>query len=96
MNIWRSFLVKKIIELLEKAWRFYLYVKQEGKGIKESKIIFSSGSQVIIGIGARPAVSPFERVGQNTDVGGIQVRSMNNNNLPKFKKMRNCTNIFFF
>ncbi|KAH1251502.1 Monodehydroascorbate reductase, chloroplastic/mitochondrial [Glycine max] len=29
--------------------------------------------KVIIGIGARPAVSPFERVGQNTDVGGIQV-----------------------
>lgn len=96
MNIWRSFLVKKIIELLEKAWRFYLYVKQEGKGIKESKIIFSSGSQVIIGIGAKPAVTPFERVGLNTEVGGIQVRPMNNNNLTKILKMRNCMSNFSF
>lgn len=29
--------------------------------------------QVIIGIGAKPAVSPFESVGLNTSVGGIQV-----------------------
>ncbi|KAL3001757.1 hypothetical protein AAZX31_08G018100 [Glycine max] len=28
---------------------------------------------VIIGIGAKPAVTPFERVGLNTEVGGIQV-----------------------
>ncbi|KAJ9706023.1 hypothetical protein PVL29_001540 [Vitis rotundifolia] len=28
---------------------------------------------IIIGIGAKPAVSPFERVGMNTTVGGIQV-----------------------
>lgn len=29
--------------------------------------------QIIIGIGAKPAVSPFERVGLNSAVGGIQV-----------------------
>ncbi|KAJ0104656.1 hypothetical protein Patl1_17643 [Pistacia atlantica] len=29
--------------------------------------------QIIIGIGAKPAVSPFERVGLNSTVGGIQV-----------------------
>ncbi|QHO58053.1 Monodehydroascorbate reductase 5 [Arachis hypogaea] len=28
---------------------------------------------VIVGIGAKPAVSPFERVGLNTEVGGLQV-----------------------
>ena len=29
--------------------------------------------QVIVGIGAKPVVSPFEAVGLNTTVGGIQV-----------------------
>lgn len=33
--------------------------------------------QVIIGIGAKPAVSPFERVGLNTSNGGIQVKILN-------------------
>ena len=33
---------------------------------------------MIIGIGAKPAVSPFETVGLNKDVGGIQVRLMCN------------------
>lgn len=30
--------------------------------------------QVVIGIGAKPAVGPFERIGLNSTVGGIQVR----------------------
>jgi hypothetical protein len=29
--------------------------------------------QVIVGIGAKPAVSPFEAVGVNNEVGGIEV-----------------------
>lgn len=29
--------------------------------------------QVIVGIGAKPVVKPFESVGLNTTVGGIQV-----------------------
>jgi monodehydroascorbate reductase (NADH) len=29
--------------------------------------------QVIVGIGAKPAVSPFEAVGVNSQVGGIEV-----------------------
>lgn len=29
--------------------------------------------QVVIGIGAKPAVGPFEQVGLNSTVGGIQV-----------------------
>ncbi|KAK7358577.1 hypothetical protein VNO77_00511 [Canavalia gladiata] len=37
---------------------------------------------VIIGIGARPAVSPFERVGLNTDVGGIQVDGLFRTSIP--------------
>lgn len=44
------------------------------------------GLQVVVGIGAKPAVGPFERVGLNTDVGGIQVRLSNNKLLAtKFK-----------
>lgn len=34
--------------------------------------------QVIIGIGAKPAVGPFEMLGLNTNVGGIQVRLIGN------------------
>lgn len=30
--------------------------------------------QVVIGIGAKPAVTPFESVGLNNTLGGIQVR----------------------
>ncbi|XP_014510110.1 monodehydroascorbate reductase, chloroplastic/mitochondrial [Vigna radiata var. radiata] len=37
---------------------------------------------VIIGIGAKPAVSPFERVGLNTDVGGIQVDGLFRTSIP--------------
>lgn len=37
---------------------------------------------VIIGIGARPAVSSFERLGLNTDVGGIQVDGLFRTNTP--------------
>jgi hypothetical protein len=29
--------------------------------------------QVIVGIGARPVIGPFEAVGVNTKVGGIEV-----------------------
>lgn len=36
--------------------------------------------QVIIGIGAKPAVSPFESLGLNTTVGGIQVQISSNSN----------------
>ncbi|KAF2297866.1 hypothetical protein GH714_004281 [Hevea brasiliensis] len=36
---------------------------------------------VIIGIGAKPAVSPFERVGLNTTVGGIQVDGLFRTNI---------------
>jgi len=32
--------------------------------------------QVVIGIGAKPAVGPFEKVGVNTTVGGIQVSAL--------------------
>jgi hypothetical protein len=42
------------------------------------KLHFLSNLQVIIGIGSKPAVGPFERVGLNADVGGIQVRPMDN------------------
>lgn len=31
------------------------------------------GMQVVIGIGAKPAVGPFEKIGLNSSVGGIQV-----------------------
>uniref|UniRef100_A0A2P2L8B8 FAD/NAD(P)-binding domain-containing protein n=1 Tax=Rhizophora mucronata TaxID=61149 RepID=A0A2P2L8B8_RHIMU len=37
---------------------------------------------VIIGIGAKPAVSPFERVGLNTNVGGIQVDGLFRASIP--------------
>ncbi|XP_061337811.1 monodehydroascorbate reductase, chloroplastic/mitochondrial [Gastrolobium bilobum] len=37
---------------------------------------------VIIGIGAKPAVSPFEGVGLNTDVGGIQVDGQFRTSIP--------------
>ncbi|CAJ2676518.1 monodehydroascorbate reductase, chloroplastic/mitochondrial [Trifolium pratense] len=37
---------------------------------------------VIIGIGSKPAVGPFERVGLNTDVGGIQVDGQFRTNIP--------------
>ncbi|KAJ9173654.1 hypothetical protein P3X46_016769 [Hevea brasiliensis] len=37
---------------------------------------------VIIGIGAKPAVSPFERVGLNTSFGGIQVDGLFRTNIP--------------
>lgn len=37
---------------------------------------------VIIGIGAKPAVGPFERVGLNTDVGGIQVDGLFRTSIP--------------
>ncbi|XP_077245472.1 monodehydroascorbate reductase 6 isoform X3 [Tasmannia lanceolata] len=37
---------------------------------------------VIVGIGAKPAVSPFEVVGLNTTVGGIQVDSLFRTSLP--------------
>ncbi|XP_062146362.1 monodehydroascorbate reductase, chloroplastic/mitochondrial [Alnus glutinosa] len=37
---------------------------------------------VIIGIGAKPAVSPFERVGLNTSVGGIQVDGQFRTSIP--------------
>lgn len=33
--------------------------------------------QIVIGIGAKPTVSPFERVGLNSSVGGIQVTTDN-------------------
>lgn len=36
-------------------------------------IFLSSPYQIVIGIGAKPAVSPFESVGLNSTVGGIQV-----------------------
>lgn len=29
--------------------------------------------QIVIGIGAKPAVGPFEKVGLNTTVGGLEV-----------------------
>ena len=29
--------------------------------------------QIVIGIGAKPAIGPFEKVGLDTTVGGIQV-----------------------
>lgn len=32
--------------------------------------------QVVIGIGAKPAVGPFESIGLNSSVGGIQVLMM--------------------
>jgi len=75
--------------LLKKELWFYIYLRQEGQNIVFFFFFlftFSFWSQVIIGIGAKPAVSPFERVGLNTDVGGIQVRPMNNNNLTKILK----------
>ncbi|XP_058732062.1 monodehydroascorbate reductase, chloroplastic/mitochondrial-like isoform X1 [Vicia villosa] len=37
---------------------------------------------VIIGIGAKPAVGPFERLGLNTDVGGIQVDGQFRTSIP--------------
>lgn len=37
-----------------------------------------------MGIGAKPAVGPFERVGLNKDVGGIQVSLTNDNWQQKF------------
>lgn len=37
---------------------------------------------VIIGIGSKPAVSPFERVGLNTSVGGIQVDGQFRTSIP--------------
>lgn len=42
----------------------------------DGKLLFLSKLQVIIGIGSKPAVGPFERVGLNTDVGGIKVRPL--------------------
>ena len=48
-----------------------------------NKVAF--GLQVIIGIGAKPAVGPFERLGLNKDIGGIQVSLTDDNFLgPKF------------
>lgn len=32
--------------------------------------------QVVIGIGAKPAVSPFDMVGLNNTVGGIEVSTL--------------------
>ncbi|KAJ7952263.1 Monodehydroascorbate reductase [Quillaja saponaria] len=37
---------------------------------------------VVIGIGAKPAVSPFERIGLNTTVGGIQVDGLFRTGVP--------------
>ncbi|XP_028774774.1 monodehydroascorbate reductase, chloroplastic/mitochondrial [Neltuma alba] len=37
---------------------------------------------VVVGIGAKPAVSPFERVGLNKDVGGIQVDGQFRTSIP--------------
>ncbi|KAK3429247.1 hypothetical protein EUGRSUZ_E00656 [Eucalyptus grandis] len=37
---------------------------------------------VVVGIGAKPAVGPFERVGLNTSVGGIQVDSQFRTKIP--------------
>ncbi|KAF7828229.1 monodehydroascorbate reductase, chloroplastic/mitochondrial [Senna tora] len=37
---------------------------------------------VVIGIGAKPAVGPFERVGLNTEVGGIQVDGLFRTSVP--------------
>ncbi|KAJ4839143.1 Monodehydroascorbate reductase, chloroplastic/mitochondrial [Turnera subulata] len=37
---------------------------------------------VIIGIGAKPAVNPFEKVGLNTNVGGIQVDGLFRTSIP--------------
>ncbi|GKV23165.1 hypothetical protein SLEP1_g32930 [Rubroshorea leprosula] len=37
---------------------------------------------VVVGIGAKPAVSPFEHVGLNTTVGGIQVDGLFRTNIP--------------
>jgi len=55
----------------------------------DGKLLYLSNFQVIIGIGAKPAVGPFERVGLNTDVGGIQVRPVDNQIFCIMFKIRN-------
>lgn len=49
--------------------QLFLYVSLHGW----KHVHFSFHFQVVIGIGAKPAVSPFESVGLNSTVGGIQV-----------------------
>lgn len=56
-----------------KTWFSQVYTDSEvawNSDVMDSAFFFL---QIIIGIGAKPAVSPFERVGINTTVGGIQV-----------------------
>lgn len=61
----------------------------EKKRSMDGKLLSLSNFQVIIGIGAKPAVGPFERVGLNTDVGGIQVRPVDKQIFCIMFKIRN-------
>ncbi|WVZ25081.1 hypothetical protein V8G54_003625 [Vigna mungo] len=51
-------------------------------GVKLGDGSMVEADTVIIGIGAKPAVSSFERVGLNTDVGGIQVDGLFRTSIP--------------
>uniref|UniRef100_A0A453RYM1 FAD/NAD(P)-binding domain-containing protein n=1 Tax=Aegilops tauschii subsp. strangulata TaxID=200361 RepID=A0A453RYM1_AEGTS len=58
-----------------------------GSDGRVSSAILKDGSvveadTVIVGIGAKPSVSPFEAVGVNIEVGGIEVDSMFRTSIP--------------
>lgn len=56
-----------------KLWSACLNIRRQDGEVDDTANVFLL-LQVIIGIGAKPAVGPFERLGLNTNVGGIQVR----------------------
>ncbi|XP_020114899.1 monodehydroascorbate reductase 5, mitochondrial [Ananas comosus] len=60
---------------------------EAGAGGRVANVILKNGSvieadTVVVGIGAKPVVSPFEAVGLNNSVGGIQVDSHFRTSLP--------------
>ncbi|KAG1359282.1 hypothetical protein COCNU_08G007280 [Cocos nucifera] len=60
---------------------------EAGPDGRVATVVLKNGSTieadtVIVGIGAKPVVSPFEVVGLNTDVGGIQVDSLFRTSVP--------------
>lgn len=60
---------------------------EAGPDGRVAAVILENGSTVeadtvIVGIGAKPAVGPFEEVGLNKDIGGIQVDSLFRTSIP--------------
>ncbi|KAJ3690570.1 hypothetical protein LUZ61_019734 [Rhynchospora tenuis] len=60
---------------------------EAGTDGRVARVILKNGTvveadTVVVGIGAKPAVSPFEAVGLNSSVGGIQVDSLFRTNVP--------------